>query len=1629
MLSFCFTSMYLFGQFPANGGFENGLNDWTLTCFGGVTCTVSDVSPRTGASSLQIENTSSGLVNANSSLSTNYTANTYVHVIAWIKNTTPANGTMYLGVKNSSNTYNNRIYPTNTAYYRYTSSLSHSSNTTFGAYIMSNYSTGSTTLYVDDVVLYTSTNATPDLEKPTNANNATNITVGGSSISFDWTNGTDAGGVNTGIQNTLILRTTSLSALAPTLNDQAIYSTTGGTAGPNTIDDWTVISTTVGPSATSYTDNTIVPGTNYKYAVVHRDVACNYSYGLIVNVLFSLDTDGDGVLDNIDLDNDNDGILDCVENGHSDLASLNQIFQNNGDATQINANEVQLTSNTTLKSGQIWSFGKVDFSKSFTLSYQAYLGTNDATGADGIAAVFHNSPNEINATGANGDGIGARGIANGIVLEIDTYQNTDRGDPAADHAHIWDSDDQTSLSSPVDFPNLENGAWHNVLITWDAPSQTISYTIDGTFAGALTNDLISNYFGGVAKVYFGYTASTGASTNDQHIKITNFCANLPFELDTDDDGAPDYLDADSDNDDCEDAIEGSGAFTSSNIDGGKLTGAVDANGVPTQANGGQDIGTSKVWTQFFIDSQPEDISSIGDKIQTFSTSIIAIETSTFEFGAPNTTLPSPATDVSNTAIYQWQVNTGSGFTNISNGGVYSGATTASLTLSNTPTSMNGYKYRVIVTHPNISCLSETSEDATLTAYADADGDGVPDYSDLDNDSDGILDASEIRCDQPAYANSTSGTGAYQDKLYFFNWSGIGATLNNGDTQTFTVNDLVITATFSNVVLNGGTGAAVAPSEFKTWGQAMIADLYNTPSTQEALYGNGQLNSFSFTVNFSATKNGLPYPLDILAFDSESTSPAISNESIVFQTNGDNWVRFEGIGGGTQGDFTFAGKTVTVNNTYDGVQGNSILLSTNASTINTTVSMNYAARQGVGFGIYLRCDTDADGIPDYLELDSDADGCYDAIEGDEKVLDVNLNSGVIVGTVDANGVPNLVNSGGAADVGGDQGQGLGNAKNATLNSCNNLWVGTANTLWDNVSNWTAQEVPFGGQPIEFATTVNNTTAAANNLAVPVSTEKIIGGLTNLSDKALVIPASSGAKVQGLVTGSETNPDKIVIQAASDGVTPNGTFIADCASNSSTTIQATVQLYAKGFQGSAQTWTDNIAGSPTLGQVFTSSYKWQYFGVPVTSVAANPTFYGGFLREYKEDKNAPGRYYDKWDDLNNNSVLTAFKGYSLTQKVAKTYEIKGALQICDKEITLTRNASELTNSTATNIENKRYGLGQNVIGNSFTAAIPINQINFTNIKVNGVAQDNTSGNLVERTIYLYNTGSFGDWNGGASSLTTLTSGQFLAVPINAAGLVYNQIPSMQGFLIRHTGAIGSTINMTMPYTSLVNNEKPQTAPLKPLSSVELTLKSESTVDKLWLVQEQGTGSGFDNGWDGRKFFGTPSAFIFSPTKDGDLQVNTSDNILNANIAFISNKDVDYNLEVKTANMGDYFSELYLLDLAEKKSIPLNTPTVNYSFKAMNEGKQELRFMISNKPDAFAHSGNDDFYAYFVNNKLFAMNRTDEPAMLEVFTVAGVLVHAEKMPPLSILQRNLSLVNGVYLLNMKVGGKSSVTKIVIN
>jgi hypothetical protein len=93
-----------------------------------------------------------------------------------------------------------------------------------------------------------------------------------------------------------------------------------------------------------------------------------------------------------------------------------------------------------------------------------------------------------------------------------------------------------------------------------------------------------------------------------------------------------------------------------------------------------------------ISSQPVGTSVTSGGTATFSVTATATPTSTLS--------------------YQWQQSTGGAYSNLSDGGQISDATTATVSIANTNTSRDGYRYRVVIT--STGGATATSSAATLT---------------------------------------------------------------------------------------------------------------------------------------------------------------------------------------------------------------------------------------------------------------------------------------------------------------------------------------------------------------------------------------------------------------------------------------------------------------------------------------------------------------------------------------------------------------------------------------------------------------------------------------------------------------------------------------------------------------------------------------------------------------------------------------------------------------------------------------------------------------------------------------------------------------------------------------------------
>jgi len=300
------------------------------------------------------------------------------------------------------------------------------------------------------------------------------------------------------------------------------------------------------------------------------DKECKTESKTLDEAYYSIDTDGDGIVNKIDIDDDNDGVSDAEEN-LLDLkyTNPNVFLKFHYNATWLDFYEegimVRLTKNRENQSGSVMSKDKISLNHDFRFEFDIKIGSND-NGADGIAFILHKDPMGQATIGTYGAGLGAQGIANGIALEFDVYNNGG-GEPATDHMSMWDSDtgsisptglwtqhpDDISATGHLSIPNIEDSVWRTVVVEYTAATSTIQYTLDGTHTLQSVAGIKNYFLDGEDYAYFGWSGSTGSISNDQYFRLHNIEGVTTITIDKDEDGIPNYLDLDSDNDGIPDA--------------------------------------------------------------------------------------------------------------------------------------------------------------------------------------------------------------------------------------------------------------------------------------------------------------------------------------------------------------------------------------------------------------------------------------------------------------------------------------------------------------------------------------------------------------------------------------------------------------------------------------------------------------------------------------------------------------------------------------------------------------------------------------------------------------------------------------------------------------------------------------------------------------------------------------------------------------------------------------------------------------------------------------------------------------------------------------------------------------------
>ncbi|MDP2540804.1 hypothetical protein, partial [Tenacibaculum discolor] len=348
---------------------------------------------------------------------------------------------------------------------------------------------------------------------------------------------------------------------------------------------------------------------------------------------------------------------------------------------------------------------------------------------------------------------------------------------------------------------------------------------------------------------------------------------------------------------------------------------------------------------------------------------------------------------------------------------------------NIPTVTSGKYYAFLVTNfsgdPTNITLSDGGSTATTNCSQDSDGDNIADVYDLDDDNDGILDIDEQSCTTTNVpgANASSATSS----------TGVSSPGNaiGSDNQLAWMNssseELIVNL---GSVIPAGVTITIEAMKYRNSGgnnvQMIVEESYDgvsfTSSTTYTFNNNNAEELKSYTINSDA-----------------------------------QYLRIHGVNFG-------GGRWLGVDNV-----SYSSFSYTNCADINT----------------------DGDAFVDRLDVDSDNDGCPDAVEGDENVevyqLDGNDRINIFsTGGITNFGVPNLVNSGGAADIGGDEGQGVGSKLVFSADASPNLIITPPPTVcFSNTVDLTANNVTDGTNGSSTAGTLTYWTdaAATNTLATP------------------------------------------------------------------------------------------------------------------------------------------------------------------------------------------------------------------------------------------------------------------------------------------------------------------------------------------------------------------------------------------------------------------------------------------------------------------------------------------------------------------------------------------------------------------
>jgi len=554
-----------------------------------------------------------------------------------------------------------------------------------------------------------------------------------------------------------------------------------------------------------------------------------------------------------------------------------------------------------------------------------------------------------------------------------------------------------------------------------------------------------------------------------------------------------------------------------------------------------------------------------------------------------------------------------------------------------------------------------------------------------------------------------------------------------------------------------------------------------------------------------------------------------------------------------------------------------------------------------------------------------------------------------------------------------------------------WTGSVSNVWNNPYNWSPASVPTADQDIIIPNVQINP-----EINLMKGLTAICNNLTIEQGVVFTIYPGNELTVIGSITNNAGTSGLVIKASPIDGIS-NGTLIFNNSQKDS--VPATVEMYSKA------SW-DKTQGSGSV-------YKWQYFGIPVRSVIANPTFAGSYVRKSYESGNTSAT---RWVQLQNDSMLTSFTGYEIVQEKPTIYTFTGILENQD----FTKKFSYTDGATYK---------GQHLIVNPYTAAINISELKF--------------GSSMEASVYFYNTGSLNDWK-NSSALQIDSSGtnpgQYMVSTVNLAGEALglpSQIPSMQAFLIKAT-TNSPEATLDIPYQSIIQkNEVKQTAPgIKEATSLRkdiytrIDVKGSRFADRMWIFTVPTCSHNFDNGWDGRKYRGstlTPQLFVME--EDDNYQIDAVDDINNSYLGFITGEDTGYKLTFTHSNMELLNSRIYLEDMVENKVVEITKSGTNYTFQAYQSDPVKRFKIITNPLITVSEITELQLNLFSSEQTIYIQNSTNLKGRVKVYDMTGRCRQTSNFSVEDITVLKTNLPAGAYIIQTRLtSGKEQKQQILI-